>query len=171
MKKFFLFALIVGILLLLSGCDGETIFDAETVKMVDSVSQGSETELPKSTAVDDSSQTSIETTGPIETESAPESSTDDKGSEETESETETIAEKVYVVRFLDEDGTLLYECEVNEGKDVVYPFDQPTKPADGELVFEFSGWDADLTSVKSDMTLRATYRVTSDVDWGEINWF
>lgn len=57
----------------------------------------------------------------------------------------------YTVRFVDWDGTLLSEQEVNEGEAASAPA-APTR-----IGYEFTGWDKDFSSVTEDMTVTATY--------------
>lgn len=58
---------------------------------------------------------------------------------------------VYTVRFVDWDGTLLSEQQVNEGEAATAP------AAPSRIGYEFTGWDKDFSYVTEDMTVTATY--------------
>ena len=63
----------------------------------------------------------------------------------------------YTIKFVDEDGTLLYETTVEWGKTPLYNGKQPTKASTAEYVYQFAGWTPELTAVTKDETYTATY--------------
>ena len=62
----------------------------------------------------------------------------------------------YIVRFLDEDGTVILKATYHYGEDVVIPAD-PVKAADETYTYTFAGWDKEVTSVKGNVDYTATY--------------
>ena len=75
--------------------------------------------------------------------------------------------KLYVVNFVDWDGTILSTQNVEAEKDAHAPAD-PTREG-----YEFTGWDTDFTHVSSDLTVKAkyeinTYKVVLSADHGKI---
>ena len=53
-----------------------------------------------------------------------------------------LAETVYKVTFVDEDGTtVLFETNVDVGGTATYEAETPTKPGDATSAYAFSGWD------------------------------
>lgn len=64
----------------------------------------------------------------------------------------------YTVKFVNWDGTLLYETDVIEGQEAVYVGETPTKPNDEEgYEYTFSGWDKSLSNVTSDMIVTPVF--------------
>ena len=88
---------------------------------------------------------------------------------EESSKIETINK--YKVEFYNYDNSLLYECDVEEGKDAIYLGDEPTKPSLGEISYRFIGWDKELTKIKNDLITIAQFEEYTTSDWGEIEWF
>ena len=62
----------------------------------------------------------------------------------------------YIVRFLNEDGSVITEATYHYGEDVVIPAD-PAKAADETYTYTFAGWDKEVTSVKENVDYTATY--------------
>ena len=62
----------------------------------------------------------------------------------------------YIVRFLDEDGTLLKEELVAYGSSAFAPID-PTKEATAQHTFTFSGWDKEFDEILDNLDVYATY--------------
>ena len=62
----------------------------------------------------------------------------------------------YIVRFLDEDGTVILNATYHYGDNVVVPAD-PVKAADETYTYTFAGWDKEVTSVKENVDYTATY--------------
>lgn len=62
----------------------------------------------------------------------------------------------YVISFLHEDGTLLDAGVYAYGDMPAAPAD-PTKPADDQYTYSFSGWTPELTAVTEDATYTATF--------------
>ena len=64
----------------------------------------------------------------------------------------------YIVRFLDEDGTVILNATYHYGDNVVIPAN-PAKEADEKYTYTFAGWDKEVTSVKENVDYTATYTV------------
>ena len=62
----------------------------------------------------------------------------------------------YIVRFLDEDGTVILNATYHYGDNVVIPAN-PAKAADETYTYTFAGWDKEVTSVKENVDYTATY--------------
>ena len=62
----------------------------------------------------------------------------------------------YIVRFLNEDGTVILKSTYHYGDDVVVPV-APAKTADETYTYKFAGWDKEVTSVKGNVDYTATY--------------
>ena len=62
----------------------------------------------------------------------------------------------YIVRFLDEDGTVILKATYHYGDDVAVPAN-PAKEADEKYTYTFAGWDKEVTSVKENVDYTATY--------------
>ena len=62
----------------------------------------------------------------------------------------------YIVRFLDEDGTVILKATYHYGEDVAVPAD-PVKEADETYTYTFAGWDKEVTSVKGNADYKAVY--------------
>ncbi len=62
----------------------------------------------------------------------------------------------YTVTFVNYDGKVLLTQTVEEGKSATAPA-APTKPSTEQYVYTFSGWDADFTNVKSNITVTAQF--------------
>ncbi len=70
--------------------------------------------------------------------------------------------KVYgkaTVKFVDYDGTIISEEQYNENETVREP-ETPVKPSDNTYIYEFKGWDKQVTTVSGDVTYTATYTAT-----------
>ena len=92
-------------------------------------------------------------------------------SEESSSSISSNEETYYHVTFLNYDDALLYETDVLEGSEAIYRGDTPIKPEDDEFVYEFKGWDKDISHIVSDLTVKAEYSYTAKENWGSISWF
>ena len=66
----------------------------------------------------------------------------------------------YVVTFVNWDGTILKTQTVNIGDDATAP-NNPTRPAEGQYIYTFDGWDKSFSNVKEDLTVTALYRSTT----------
>ena len=67
-------------------------------------------------------------------------------------------ESVYhTVQFVNYDGTLLYETKVKHGNIPVYFGSKPTKPADSQHSFEYTGWDKEIVPATEDAVYTAQY--------------
>jgi len=58
----------------------------------------------------------------------------------------------HVVKFYDAEGIIISSQVINHGEDAVAPAD-PTKDADAEFTYVFSGWDVDFTNVQSALNI------------------
>ncbi|MCQ2959122.1 MAG: leucine-rich repeat protein [Bacteroidales bacterium] len=76
---------------------------------------------------------------------------------ETYKATYTQVTNVYVVKFENEDGTVLASSQVEYGKIPSYEGTMPTKPNDVGNSYSFAGWDKELVAVTEDVTYTATY--------------
>ena len=56
----------------------------------------------------------------------------------------------YTIRWLNEDGTLLYEETVSEGEMPAYQGSTPEKAADADHEYVFSGWDPEVVKATQD---------------------
>lgn len=88
----------------------------------------------------------------------------------------SAAEKTFTVTWVNDDGTELEKDEnVAYGSTPEYNGSTPTKEADGEFSYEFSGWTPEIVPVTQDITYRAAYEktpliwhtVTFDANGGE----
>ena len=87
------------------------------------------------------------------------------------SDTSLEVETFYHVTFLNEDETLLFEEDVLKGSEAIYQGEVPTKEEDDEFIYEFVGWDQELTNVNADIVTKATYKAIAKEGWGPIIWF
>ena len=62
----------------------------------------------------------------------------------------------YTVTFVNYDGAVLKTEEVEYGKSATAPAD-PTRPANGECIYTFAGWDKDFSNITGDITVTAQY--------------
>ena len=69
----------------------------------------------------------------------------------------------YIVRFLDEDGTVIFKETYHYGDNVVVPAN-PVKAADETYTYKFAGWDKEVTSVKGNADYTAKYE-SSYIDY------
>lgn len=70
--------------------------------------------------------------------------------------TYTKAYVEYIIRFLNEDGTVLSRSTYHYGDTVSVPAD-PEKKADQEYTYVFAGWNPEVTAVKENADYIATY--------------
>ena len=68
--------------------------------------------------------------------------------------------KEYTVKFLNYDNEVLQSSQVEHGQTPKYEGATPTKAADVQYTYTFSGWDKELTAVTSDQTYKAQYTST-----------
>ena len=69
--------------------------------------------------------------------------------------------QIHRATFLNYDGSLLYETDVNEGEVVVYEGDTPLKRSSDKMDYTFSGWDNDPEAgIKVDTTFVAQFKET-----------
>ena len=66
--------------------------------------------------------------------------------------------KVYTVTWLNYDGSELARTELPWGEIPVYPgAEDPVRPAEGEVLFRFSGWSPEPQPVRGNVSYTATY--------------
>ena len=65
----------------------------------------------------------------------------------------------YLIRFLDEDGTVILSGAYHYGEDVAVP-ENPTKAADEKYTYVFAGWDKEVTSVTESVDYTAVYEAS-----------
>lgn len=68
------------------------------------------------------------------------------------------------VEFKDYDGTVLSTKEYAAGEQIEAPAENPTRPADGTGVYNFIGWDREITTCTGNVTFNAMYELIGDVD-------
>ena len=73
---------------------------------------------------------------------------------------EKIARKTYTVTFKDYNGNILYEGNVKEGKDAVYPYPNPTREKDLDYTYTFKGWSKSLQNITENLEVEALYTKT-----------
>lgn len=61
------------------------------------------------------------------------------------------------IKFVDYDGTVLRSGDVGYGTKPVYDGDDPTRAADDDYEYTFSGWSPEITEVTADATYTAQY--------------
>lgn len=70
-------------------------------------------------------------------------------------------ECLYTCKFVNYDGSLLYETKVNRGEDATYVGEAPTKPSEtngsGSVDYVFKCWDKPLSNIRKDTTFMAVY--------------
>ena len=66
----------------------------------------------------------------------------------------------YTVTFKNYDGTVLETKSVNHGSAVTYNGATPTKKADAQYTYTFSGWDKTLTNITSNTVITAKFTST-----------
>lgn len=74
-------------------------------------------------------------------------------------------EAMYLVRYLNYDGTVLHKMVVSEGDTAVDPvtaglIDAPARPATDGATYVYSGWDALPESIQGNVSIVAQYTVT-----------
>lgn len=66
-------------------------------------------------------------------------------------------EETYTVTFENEDGTVLQSTQLASGEMPSYSGETPTKAADAQYTYTFSGWDKEIVSVTEDAVYTAVY--------------
>jgi len=66
----------------------------------------------------------------------------------------------YTVTFKNYDGTILETKSVNYGSTVAYSGTTPTKQADAQYTYTFSGWDKSLTNITANTVITAKFTST-----------
>ena len=70
------------------------------------------------------------------------------------------SDRLYKVKFVNWDGSLLYSANVKYGGTAVYQGSTPLRPEDDDYTYEFSGWDKPLTNITADTVITAQYTAT-----------
>ncbi len=76
----------------------------------------------------------------------------------------TAEARTYTITWLDEDGTLLDEQDVEYGVMPEYAGETPTKGEDDQFTYTFSGWNPAIAVVTGDATYVATYTAEEKPD-------
>lgn len=63
----------------------------------------------------------------------------------------------YTITFVNDDGTVLQQTQVEEGTFPVYEGETPHKDAPAEHEYVYLGWDKDIVKATEDATYKATY--------------
>lgn len=70
-------------------------------------------------------------------------------------------ECLHTCKFVNYDGSLLYETKVNRGEDATYVGETPTRPSEtngsGSVDYVFKCWDKPLSNIRKDTTFTAVY--------------
>ncbi len=66
----------------------------------------------------------------------------------------------YTVTFKNYDGKVLKEQSVEYGKGATAPTTTPTRPADAQYTYTFTGWDKDFSKITGNLTVTAQYGTT-----------
>lgn len=71
----------------------------------------------------------------------------------------------YKVTFVNYDDTILYQIDVPYGNEAKYVGETPIKPITGGFAYTFVGWDKDLSNVIEDVTTKAVFTATEDINY------
>ncbi len=68
------------------------------------------------------------------------------------------------VEFKNYDGTVVSTKEYAEGEQIEAPLENPTRPSDGAGIYNFVGWDREITACTGNVVFNAMYELIGDVD-------
>ena len=71
-----------------------------------------------------------------------------------------VAPVTYHIRFLNEDGTVLQESDIENGATPVYEGETPVKDATAQYEYTFKGWTPEVVAVSKDATYTAVFEQT-----------
>ena len=77
-----------------------------------------------------------------------------------ENGTVTLIKGAYTVKYLNYDGTLLYEKDYSESSVPSYSGEVPQRPADDHYSYEFDGWRGVVSDVSNVICYEAQYKLT-----------
>ena len=75
----------------------------------------------------------------------------------------TLIKGAYSVKYLNYDGSLLYEKDYNEYEVPVYAGQIPTRPTDAHYSYEFEGWKGILSDDPNVICYEANYKLTPQI--------
>jgi len=96
---------------------------------------------------------SVEVSSSVDAGSSEESSVEESSSESSEPEAVT-----YTIKFVDEDGVVLQESEVEEGTLPAYEGAIPTKAGDAQYSWEFDGWNETIVEAAADAVYTVKFK-------------
>ena len=71
-----------------------------------------------------------------------------------------VAPVTYHIRFLNEDGTVLQESDIESGATPVYEGATPVKDATAQYTYTFTGWDKPIVAASEDIDYTAVFEST-----------
>ncbi|MBP3413284.1 MAG: hypothetical protein J6K89_08490 [Oscillospiraceae bacterium] len=74
---------------------------------------------------------------------------------------DSLPTALHKVSFVNEDGSILATTTVHHGEGATYTAATPGKKYDGQYHYTFTGWDKDLSTILSDLTVKAQFKATA----------